>query len=276
MSDSVASVLRCHEKSFGFSTIRAEIAVSRPHQEGCHQPTFTRGGDPSRIAGLSQGAHISADTMLDRRLHMVNGQLRTGGVVDRALLTAFLEVARQRFVAPECASLAYVDRELPARGAKVRKLLPPMTLARMLQAATVVPSDRALDVAGGSGYGAAILAAMGAKVVLLESDAGAAEAAKAELHGRANVVVVVGALDRGAADLGPFDLIVVEGAFGVSPDSLLASLADPGRLVGVDASSEPSQTVLYEKAGGAVGRRVLFETKADLLDGFQPRVSFAF
>jgi protein-L-isoaspartate(D-aspartate) O-methyltransferase len=214
--------------------------------------------------------------MLDRRLHMVNSQLRTGGVVDKVLLAAFLDVARQRFVAPEYASLAYLDRELPARGAKVRRLLAPMTLARMLQAATVVAGDRALDVGGGSGYGAAILAAMGAKVVLLESDAGAAEAAKVELHSRVNVTVIIGPLDSGAAALGPFDLIVVEGAFGVFPDSLLARLADPGRLVGIDASSEPSQAVLYEKAGGAVGRRALFETRADLLDGFQPRVSFAF
>ena len=214
--------------------------------------------------------------MADRRLHMVNGQLRAGGVVDKALLAAFLQAPRQRFVAPEYEPLAYLDRELPARGAKVRRLLAPVTLARMLQAAMVVAGDRALDVAGGSGYGAEILDRMGAKVVLLESDAGAAEAAKAELHGRANVVVVVGALDSGAADLAPFDLIVVEGAFGRSPDSLLALLADPGRLVGVDASSDPSQAVLYEKAGGAVGRRALFETKADLLDGFQPRVSFIF
>jgi protein-L-isoaspartate(D-aspartate) O-methyltransferase len=146
----------------------------------------------------------------------------------------------------------------------------------MLQAAQVVAGDRALDVAGGSGYGAAILDAMGAKVVMLESDAGAAEAAKAHLHGRANIAIVLGELDSGAADLGPFDLIVVEGAFGVSPDSLLGLLADPGRLVGIDASSAPPQAVLYEKAGGAVGRRALFETRADLLDGFQPRVSFAF
>jgi protein-L-isoaspartate(D-aspartate) O-methyltransferase len=214
--------------------------------------------------------------MFDRRLHMVNSQLRTGGVSDMAVLAAFLDTPRQRFVAPECASLAYLDRDQPARGAKVRRLLAPMVLARMLQAATVVAGDRALDVAGGSGYGAAILDAMGAKVVMLESDAGAAEAAKAELRGRANIAVVVGALDRGAVGLGPFDLIVVEGAFGVAPDSLLALLADRGRLVGVDASSEPSQAVLYEKAGGAVGRRALFETRADLLDGFQPRVSFAF
>jgi protein-L-isoaspartate(D-aspartate) O-methyltransferase len=214
--------------------------------------------------------------MLDRRLQMVNGQLRTGGVVDKAVLAAFLEVARQRFVAPEHASLAYLDRELPARGAKVRRLLAPMVLARILQAATVVPSDRALDVAGGSGYGAAILATMGGKVVMLESDAGAAEAAKAELHRRANVTVVVGALDSGAAGLGPFNLIVVEGAFGVFPDRLVALLADPGRLVGIDASSAQSQAVMYEKTGGAISRRALFETKADLLDGFQPGVSFAF
>jgi protein-L-isoaspartate(D-aspartate) O-methyltransferase len=214
--------------------------------------------------------------MLDRRLQMVNSQLRTGGIVDKAVLTAFHEAPRQRFVAPEYESLAYLDRELPARGAKVRRLLSPMILARLLQAATVVPNDRALDVAGGSGYGAAILAAMGAKVALLESDVGAAEAAKAELHGRGDVTVVIGPLDNGAANLGPFDLIVVEGAFGIIPDRLVALLADPGRLVGIDASSAPSQAVIYEKTGGAITRRTLFETKAHLLEGFQPGVSFAF
>jgi protein-L-isoaspartate(D-aspartate) O-methyltransferase len=214
--------------------------------------------------------------MLDRRLQMVNSQLRTGGIVDKALLAAFLDVPRQRFVAPEHESLAYLDREAPARGAKVRRLLAPMVLARLLQAGAVVAGDRALDVAGGSGYGAAILAAMGAKVVMLESDAGAAEAAKAELHGHVNIAVVVGPLDSGAAALGPFDLIVVEGALGVFPDRLAALLADPGRLVGIDASSESSQAVVYEKTGGAISRRALFETKADLLDGFRPSVSFAF
>jgi protein-L-isoaspartate(D-aspartate) O-methyltransferase len=214
--------------------------------------------------------------MLDRRLHMVNSQLRTGGIVDKAVLAAFLEVARQRFVASEHESLAYLDRELPARGAKFRRLLAPMVLARMIQAVTVAAGDRALDVAGGSGYGAAILAAMGAKVVLLESDAGAADAAKSELHNQVSVTVVGGPLDSGAAALGPFDLIVVEGAFGVFPDRLIGLLADPGRLVGVDASSASSQAVVYEKNGGGISRRVLFETKADILDGFKPKVSFAF
>jgi protein-L-isoaspartate(D-aspartate) O-methyltransferase len=222
------------------------------------------------------GAHISAETMLDRRLRMVNGQLRTGGIVDKALLAAFLETPRQRFVAPEYESLAYLDRELPARGAVSRRLMEPLTLARMLQAGAVVPGERVLDVAGGSGYCAALLDAMGAKVVMLEADLGAAASARAELKGRANVVVVEGSLDRGAAGRGPFDLIVVEGGFGVFPDSLLSLLGDPGRLVGIDASRGSSQAVLFEKMGAALSRRALFETAADILDGFQPGVSFAF
>jgi protein-L-isoaspartate(D-aspartate) O-methyltransferase len=222
------------------------------------------------------GAHISAETMLDRRVQMVNGQLRAGGIVDKALLTASLETPRQRFVAREYESLAYLDRELPARGAAKRKLLAPLTLARMLQAAMVVAGDRVLDVGGGSGYCAALLDAMGAKVVMLESDPGAVAAARAELKGRTNIAVVEGPLDHGAADRGPFDLVVVDGAFAVSPDSLLALLAEPARLVGVDASREPSRAVLYEKIGAALACRTLFEAGADVLDGFQPRVSFAF
>ena len=88
--------------------------------------------------------------------------------------------------------------------------------------------------------------------------------------------MIEGPLDKGAGELGPFDLIVIEGAFQVFPDGLISLLADPGRLVGIDASSGASQAVLYEKSGGAVGRRALFETRADSLDGFQPGVSFAF
>jgi protein-L-isoaspartate(D-aspartate) O-methyltransferase len=222
------------------------------------------------------GAHISAETLQDRRLSMVNGQLRTGGIVDQAVLAAFLSTPRERFVAPAFASLAYLDRELPALGAKARRLLAPMTLGRMLQAAVVNPGERALDVGGGSGYGAALLDLMGAKVVLLESDAGAAAAARTELVGRANIVVVESPLASGAAELGPFDLIVLEGAFQVSPDRLIALLADPGRLVGIDASSGAPQAVIYEKSGGALGRRALFETSADTLDGFRPEMSFTF
>jgi protein-L-isoaspartate(D-aspartate) O-methyltransferase len=207
---------------------------------------------------------------------MVNSQLRTGDVVDQHVLAAFLDTPRERFVAPGFVELAYLDRDTPALGAKTRRLLPPLALARMLQAATVNRGDRALDVGGGSGYGAALLNFMGAKVVMLESDAGAAAAARRELSDRSDVTVIEGALDAGMQDLAPFDVIVVEGAFRVSPGALLAQLSDGGRLVGVDATTGASQAALYEKRGGGISRRALFETTADTLDGFQPGESFAF
>jgi protein-L-isoaspartate(D-aspartate) O-methyltransferase len=207
---------------------------------------------------------------------MVNGQLRTSNVVDQEVLAAFLETPRERFVATNFVPFAYVDREVPALGAKGRQLLAPRTLGRMLQAATVNRGDRALDVGGGSGYGAALLAFLGAKVVALESESGAVEAARLELVDRPNVTVVEGPLEAGATGLGPFDVIVVEGAFRIWPKALLDLLVDGGRLVGIDATRGASQAALFERRGDGISRRALFEATADTLDGFQPDASFAF
>ncbi len=217
-----------------------------------------------------------AESDLERRLHMVNSQLRTGDVVDREVLAAFLETPRERFVAADCVALADLDRETPALGARTRRLLRPLTLARMLQAAAVKAGDRALDVAAGSGYGSALLDFMGAKVVALESDPGAAAAARQLLAGRDGVTVIEGPLAAGAVPFAPFDVIVVEGAFRVRPDALIRQLADGGRLVGVDAIMGAPQAALYERRGEAVSRRALFEATADTLDGFQPAPGFVF
>ncbi|RBP14374.1 protein-L-isoaspartate(D-aspartate) O-methyltransferase [Roseiarcus fermentans] len=217
-----------------------------------------------------------ADGTLEQRLHMVNCQLRTGDVVDQEVLAAFLDTPREPFVPAELRPLAYLDRETPAFGAKTRRLLRPLTLARLLQAAAVNAGDRALDVGGGSGYGAALLDAMGAKVVALESDAGAAAAARGLLAGRAGVTVIEGPLPNGAVAQAPFDVIVVEGAFRVAPDTLIRQLADGGRLVGIDAIVGAPQAALYERRSGGVSRRALFEAAADVLDGFAPAPSFVF
>ncbi len=217
-----------------------------------------------------------ADSNFELRLQMVNSQLRTGDVVDQEVLAAFLETPRERFVAADCAALAYLDRQTAALGARTRRLLRPLTLGRMLQAAAIKAGDRALDVAAGSGYGSALLNFMGAKVVALESDPGAAAAARQLLAGRDGVTVMEGPLAAGAASLAPFDVIVVEGAYRVRPDALIGQLADGGRLVGVDAIMGSPQIALYELRGGAVSRRAVCEATADPLDEFQPAPGFVF
>jgi protein-L-isoaspartate(D-aspartate) O-methyltransferase len=219
---------------------------------------------------------FSTEDFREQRQRMVDSQLRTGGVVDLDVLAAFLDVARERFVAPAQSRFAYLDRETPALGASSRKLLPPLTLARLLQAASLNAGDRALDVGGGSGCGAALLSSMGAKVVALESDPGAVAAARNALAGDESVEITEGSLAAGAPSKAPFDVIVVHGGFEVPPTTLLEQLADGGRLVGVDCSRRAGEAVLYEKKGGAVGQRALFETRAPILDGFARAASFVF
>jgi protein-L-isoaspartate(D-aspartate) O-methyltransferase len=210
---------------------------------------------------------------------MVDGQLRVGGVTDLALLAAFLDTPREAFVAPAQAALAYLDCDQPALGSSGRRLLAPLTLARLLQAATVAPGERALDVAGGSGYSAAILEQLGASVVALESDPGAAEAARRALAGHAAIEVVEGDLAAGARERGPFDVILVNGAFESLPEALVAQLAEGGRLVGVEAragAQDAQEAVLIERSAAGISRRTLFETRAAAIEAFRRAPSFAF
>ena len=216
-----------------------------------------------------------AQDAAQQRLNMVNGQLRVCDVNDLDLLAAFLDVPREAFVAPDRARFAYIDSEQPSLGSTARRLLAPSVLARMIQAAEVKPGERALDVGGGAGYGAAILARIGARVVAIESDPDAAAAARRLLGGR-EIEVVGGDPATAAKGRGPFDVILVEGAFEVAPEGLLAELAPYGRLVGIDARAGAPEAALIERLADGFGRRALFETRAMTLESFRRAPGFAF
>jgi protein-L-isoaspartate(D-aspartate) O-methyltransferase len=218
---------------------------------------------------------LTSEDFAARRRLMVDSQLRTCDVTDQAVLAAFADIPREKFVAPAFASLAYADRDVPALGGQSRLLLAPMILARLVQAAHLLPGEKALDVAGGSGYSAAILAALGAHVVALESDAGAIAAAKTVPEAAATITFATGPLEEGAAG-GPFDLILINGAFERPPEKLLSQLRDGGRLVGVDASFRSPKAVFIEKVAGVSSRRALFDAPAPKLDAFRQVASFAF
>src|SRR5437762_13857490 len=72
------------------------------------------------------------------RRMMVDGQVRTSDVTDLRLIAAMLEIPRERFVPQDKADLAYLDFDLPVMdGAPARRLLKPMVLARLIQAAEI-------------------------------------------------------------------------------------------------------------------------------------------
>ena len=65
------------------------------------------------------------------RHHMVDGQVRTADVTDLRILSAMLEIPREKFVPPASAGLAYLDCDLPVDDKGARRLLKPMVLGEV-------------------------------------------------------------------------------------------------------------------------------------------------
>jgi protein-L-isoaspartate(D-aspartate) O-methyltransferase len=212
------------------------------------------------------------------RRHMVDGQVRTADVTDLRVISAMLEVERERFVPPSSIALAYLDLDLPVGegGGHARRLLKPMVLAKLIHAADMSATDRVLDVGCATGYAAAVLARIAGRVVALEQDANLAKSAQAVLSALPNVDVVSGPLVDGWAKAAPYDVILLEGATEVEPQSFCHQLKDGGRLVCVLGSPPGASAMLYRRSGAELGGRAIFDAAAALLPGFAKPPVFAF
>ena len=113
-------------------------------------------------------------------------------------------------------------------------------------------------------------------VVALEEDAELARAAREALADRTNVEVVSGSLAAGCTASAPFDVIVVEGATEIVPETLLRQLSDGGRLLCVLGGDAAAKAMLYLRSGGDVGGRAVFDAAAPVLPGFTRPLAFAF
>jgi protein-L-isoaspartate(D-aspartate) O-methyltransferase len=213
------------------------------------------------------------------RRMMVDGQVRTADVTDLRLLAAMQDLPRERFFPENKAALAYLDLDLAVSeaGAPVRRLLKPMVLAKLIQAAAVEATDRVLDVGCATGYSTAVLAHLASSVVGLEEDAALARQAAAALAvaGIANAKVVRGTLAQGHPADAPYDVIVIEGSGEIVPDALFDQLKDGGRLVGV-LGRGPGKAMLYQRIDGEVSGRPIFDAAAASLPGFARPPEFVF
>ena len=212
------------------------------------------------------------------RRHMVDGQVRPSDVSDLRVIAAMLEVPREGFVPPSAASIAYLDINLPVgEGAgSPRRLLKPIILAKLLNAAQIEPTDKVLDVGCATGYSAAVLGHIAGEVVALEQDPGLARTAKAALASQPNVTVVTGPLVDGWAQGGPYDVILLEGATEIEPQALRNQLKDGGRLVCVLGSAPSTAAWLYRRSGDEFGGRPVFSAAAPVLPGFVKPKAFIF
>jgi protein-L-isoaspartate(D-aspartate) O-methyltransferase len=215
------------------------------------------------------------------RRMMVDGQLRPNDVTDPRILGTMLETPRERFMPQARISLAYLDLDIPMLegpdGRPRRQMVKPMLVGKMIQAAGVQETDSVLDVACGTGYSSAVIAQLARNVVALEEDPTLARAAKENLYalGITNVSVETGPLTAGYAGRAPYDVIFIQGATEVEPQTLFPQLRDGGRLICVRGTAA-GKAMLYRRAGEEVSGWPVFDATAAVLPGFAATPGFVF
>ena len=203
------------------------------------------------------------------RLGMIESQLRPEGVADRAVLAAMGSIARESFVPTDSRALAYSDRAVALGNG--RFLMAPAALGQLLTEIAPTPGERALVIGSGTGYSAAVLAAIGLEVTALESDPELAAAAR-----EAGVETIEGPLDAGHRASAPFALILIDGAVEAVPDAIIAQLADGGRLGAALIDRSVTRLIVGRKSGEAFGFLSLGDAGVPPLPGFTRPRAFTF
>lgn len=174
------------------------------------------------------------DTMTDfaaQREAMVEQQLKRRGIRQRSILEAFRSVPREQFVGENFAHLAYGDHPLPIEAGQT--ISQPYIVALMIEAAAVQATSKVLEIGSGSGYAAAVISRIAARVVGMERQKELVDVARERVKqlGFENIEIVEGDGTRGLAEQAPFDAILVAASGSHVPRSLIDQLAPGGRIV---------------------------------------------
>ncbi len=191
------------------------------------------------------------------RRKMVESQLRRRAIRDERVLAAMLEIPRERFVPPEARLYSYDDGPVPIGWGQT--ISQPYMTALMAESLELSGRETVLEIGAGSGYAAAVLGALAARVVTIEIVPALAGMARENLRraGRdGNVTVVCGDGSLGYPDLAPYDAISVAAGAPDLPPALLGQLNDPGRLVIPVGEWDDQELRVVVKRGGAVDERV--------------------
>lgn len=209
-----------------------------------------------------------------RRVMMVDTQVRPSDVTKFPIIDAMLSVKREDFVPAALRETAYMGENLDLGAGRV--VLEPRTLAKMLDALDISGTELVLDVGAGLGYAAAVIAHMAQAVVALEDDEKRSTEAQELLidAGLDNVITHTAPLSDGAAEHGPYDVIIVEGGVTQVPDALIAQLKDGGRMACLFMKGALGEARIGYKIDGAVSWRRIFNAGAPVLDGFDKTAAF--
>ncbi|MGA9253677.1 MAG: protein-L-isoaspartate O-methyltransferase, partial [Roseobacter sp.] len=211
-----------------------------------------------------------------RRTMMVDTQVRPSDVTKFPIIDAMLSIPREEFVPAALREAAYMGENLDLGDGRV--LLEPRTLAKMLDALDVSNDELVLDVGAAMGYSSAVIAKMAEAVVAVEEDEALYGEAQEALTtaGVDNVILHHGPLVEGAAQHGPYDVIVIEGAAQKVPEAIMDQLKDGGRIACLFQEGALGELRIGLKQAGKVSWRMSFNAGAAVLPGFETEKAFEF
>jgi len=189
--------------------------------------------------------------------------------LDPRVMAAMARVPRHEFVPAGVRDRAYENRPLPI--GEGQTISQPYIVALMTDLLELGEDAVVLDVGTGSGYQAAILAEIAARVYSIEIVAELGHQARARLErlGYDNVEVRVGDGFYGWPEKAPFDGILVAAAVDEVPQPLIDQLAAGGRLILPQGDPARSQelVVLEKAADGELVRRSIIPVRFVPLTG---------
>lgn len=205
------------------------------------------------------------------RHQMIEQQVRAWEVLDLAVLAALQRVRREEFVPPAFREIAFADMSVPLGHGQ--SMLPPKVEGRILQALTIQPEDRALEIGTGSGFFAACLGQLARSVHSLElyPDFVATATENLRRTGTHNVTVEAGDAMTFSEEAA-YDVIAVTGSLPVYDPRFERALAVGGRLFVVVGPGPVMEAQRITRAApGEFVRESLFEASIDpLVHATQP------
>ena len=176
---------------------------------------------------------MSAMSIEQARLNMIEYQIRPWEVLDQQVLDLLYAVKREDFVPPAYRMLAFSDLEIPI--GQGERMWQPKLEARVLQELAVKPTDHILEIGTGSGYFTALLAQRAQHVYSVEIHPELKASAEASLRraGVANVTLELGDGARGWSKHAPYDIIVLTGSTPELPQQFLQQMRTGARLFAV-------------------------------------------
>jgi protein-L-isoaspartate(D-aspartate) O-methyltransferase len=193
----------------------------------------------------------------EKRMKQLVGELAAAGISDERVLKAFSTVPRHLFVPEPLAPRAYENTSLPL--ADGQTISQPLTVARMLQMLGLKGDETVLEIGTGSGYQAALLANLAARVFSIERIESLARRARRILDelNLYQVNIRLGDGTLGWSRYQPYDVIILAAAGPEVPPTLVEQLAPGGRMLAPLGDDNAQQLVLIRKTKNAVTREVV-------------------